>query len=283
MKKFTIPCINPTLDPGNLLDGASVWLNNVAHALREEGHEVNLCKLTDEYSGDWVIIQSEWVEIPNLQTYKDGGGKIIVLLGHFIDHVYPKIEKVKEFADVMVTTWKGELTEGFDAHYIPHAFGTNLQTEEREVKGDVVWAGNTYALRDEGPMSGVDMYRISGTQPIDVSKIYRGAKICPNLHGSFQMNQVSDEPSKIADKPGMMINERTFHISGCGGFQLCQEHPMLSEFFPEIATFKDDFEKKVAHYLRNPQLRDAMAKKNQEHVLKHHTYGNRVKKLLSLI
>lgn len=283
--KFTIPCINPLLQKEKLIDGASVWINNIAHALREEGHEINLCNLTDDYSGDYVIIQSEWVNIPNLQTYKNKGGKVICLLGHFIDHVYPAIEKVKEMADLMITAWKGELLEGFDAHYLPHAFGTNLLTEEREHKGDIVWAGNTYALRDEGPMSGVEMYRITGTQPIDVSKIYRGAKICPNIHGAFQMNEVSDEPSKIADKPGMMINERTFHISGCGGFQLCQEHPLLGDFFDEIATFKDnaDFKKKVAYFMKRPQEREALAKKNQDHVLKHHTYNHRVKELLTLI
>ena len=281
--KFTIPVINPTLNRDKLIDGASVWLNNIAHALRQEGHEVILCNLTDNYSGDYVIIQSEWISLPNVQTYKNEGGKVICLLGHFIDHVYPAIDKVKEMSDLMVTAWKGELLEGFDTHYIPHAFGKNLLTDESDDRGDIVWAGNTYALRDEGPMSGVDMYRIEGTQPRDVSKIYRGAKICPNLHGSFQYGKVSQEPSKIADKPGMMINERTFHISGCGGFQLCQEHPLLSEFFPEIATFKDDFKQKVTYYLRNPQEREALAKKNQEHVLNNHTYGNRVKKLLSLI
>lgn len=283
--KFCVPCINPTLDKNKIIDGGSVWLNNIILALRSEGHEANLVNLTDNYSGDYVIIQSEWITMPNVQTFKDGGGKVICLLGHFISHVYPEIEKVKEMSDLMVTTWTGECTEGFDAKFLPHAYSEEIDILGEVYRGSIVWAGNSYPLRNEGWFDGLQVSQIKDTPPQELSSIYRGANVCLSLHGDFQKGIVSNEPSKIADKPGTMINERFWQLLGCGACIVTDWTPQMSLFFEKdeliVGEDKENYQDKVKYYESRKQEGLNKLATAREKVRRNHTYRNRVRQLLS--
>ena len=138
--KFILPATDYNYEEGKrsgVINGGTVWLDNIAHALRAEGHEAELVKLTDNYNGDWVIIQSEWWGMPNVMDFKRRGGKVCALLGHFIKHVYPDPYQVKSEADLLVTMWTGECAEPFNAKFMAHGYSKDMDNGETTNHGIV--------------------------------------------------------------------------------------------------------------------------------------------------
>lgn len=265
------------------INGGTVWLDNIAAALKNAGHDAELVPLTANYEGEWIIIQSEWWGMPNVMNYKARGGKICALLGHFIKHVYPDPWEVKNGANQLVTMWTGECAEPFDAHFMAHGYSDLIDEGKTEYRGDIIWAGNNYQLRDEGWLSGIDVTRIQGTHPKDLFSIYRG-QVCPNIHGDFQKGIVSNEPSRIADKPGQMINERFWNVLGCGGILITDWIPQMEQFFDRndliVADTKEEFQKLVNYYKDHKQEGLNKLAKARELVRSQHTYKERVRDLL---
>ena len=287
--KFKLPVCDHDYSEGKrtcIINGGTVWLDNIARALRWHGHEAELIALTGEWGdSDYVIVQSEWLGMPNAWNCKAKGTRIITLLGHFISHVYPKMETVRNLSNYLVTMWEGELLEGFDTFFMPHAYSDLMDDQVSSIrKGDIVWAGNQYQLRDEGWLNGLDITPIKGTEPQELFAIYRGANVCPNIHGDFQKNIVSYQPSKIADKPGMMINERFWNVLGCGGTLVTDYIPQMDRFFEEgellIGKTKEEFQALVEEYSHDRSKGCERLEKAREKVRKHHTYRHRVRDLL---
>jgi len=84
------------------------------------------------------------------------------------------------------------------------------------------------------------------------------------------------------------INYRTFETLGCRTFLLTNETPGLGELFrigTDLVTYRDekDLLEKIAHYLRHPDEREAIARRGHEHARRHHTYTVRMETLLDLI
>ena len=265
-------------------------MNNIACALRACGHEAELINLTDDYQGcDWLIIQSEWADMddnakmPNYRDFKRGGGKSIVLLGHFIKHVYPDPKNVQ--ADVLVTVWSGECVSDFpEAKFFPHGYSEENDLEGVTNLGDVVWAGNSYPLRKEDWFSGLEITRISGILPRNLPAIYRGANVAVSLHGDFQKNIVSNEPSRIADKPGTMINERFWQLLGCGALMVTDWTPQMERFFSKddliVGETKEEFQELVKYYSVHREEGLNKLAKARELVRENHSYRHRCERLL---
>lgn len=271
---IAIACYNYTLDKGKILDGGSIWLNNIRKALELEGHKVKFVGLDTKIKADVLIIQSEWVGTEVYTTFK---GRKIVLLGHFIKAAYPD---PKEIQAELFTTWKGELLEGFKTTFFPHAC-PNVESEQID-KGTVVWCGNTYALRDEGWLNGIDVSRLSNISTSELTGAYRGS-VCPNIYGKFQLGEISNEPSRIADKSGYMINERFWHVIGAGGILIDMYNPQVFEFFNEdeiiFAKTKEEFQAKITYYRDHLEEGIEFYQRARDKVLKEHTYLNRIKLL----
>ena len=125
------------------------------------------------------------------------------------------------------------------------------------------------------------------THPQELFGIYRGAKICPNIHGDFQKNIVSDAPSKIANTPGTMINERFWNVLGCGGLLITDWTPQMEMFFKRdeliVADNKDEFQHLIDYYKEHKQEGLDKLAGAREKVLNHHTCRRRVKQLLEWI
>jgi hypothetical protein len=283
--RFKLPACDPQYLQANNIpfyNGGTVWLHNIAHALRYLGHEAEVISLGEDYNDcDYVIIQSEWTAMPQYQTCRT---KKIVLLGHFIKHVYPDPRHMN--ADYLITTWKGECTDGFNAHFIPHAYSNLIDDGGSKYAGDIVWAGNPYPLREEGWFNGIDVTRITG-HPTELLMNYRSAKVCLGLHGDFQKNIVSKEESKIADKPGEMINERFWNVIGAGGLLVSDFVPQMLEFFDEseliIGKTKEEYQEKVRYYQEHKDEGIELLQKARDKILAEHTYINRVNKLIELL
>lgn len=271
---IAIACYNYKLDKEKIIDGGSIWLNNIRTALELVGHKVKFVGLDKPTEAAVLIIQSEWVGTEVYMTFK---GRKIVLLGHFIKAAYPDPKAIEA---ELFTTWKGELVEDFKTTFFPHAC-PNVESEKID-KGKVVWCGNTYALRDEGWLNGIDVSRLSNISTSELTGAYRGS-VCPNIHGDFQLGAVSTEPSRIADKAGYMINERFWHVIGAGGILIQQYNPQVLEFFKEdeiiMCKTKEEFQAKINYYRDHIEEGLKFYKRARDKVLKEHTYLNRIKLL----
>jgi spore maturation protein CgeB len=139
-------------------------------------------------------------------------------------------------------------------------------------------------LRDENWLDAINPTKIQGLTPDELGKIYRGAQICPNIHGKFQQGEVSREPSTLADVPGFACNERLFQITGSGGFQIADNNPQIKEFFEDdelvTATDAEDFKTKIQFFLDNPQEKESYIENGKLKVLTEHTYHHRCADLI---
>jgi len=127
----------------------------------------------------------------------------------------------------------------------------------------------------------------------DENKLYSSAKICLNIH---------ERAEHI--KSHVVLNERTFKIPACGGFEICDFVPPLRRYFAEdemvmagqqlkpgevfgMDDLRGDWVKdwfdKIDYYLKHDDERKAIQKRGAERALRDHTYIQRVKKLLSLL
>ena len=116
--------------------------------------------------------------------------------------------------------------------------------------------------------------------PGEENQLYSSAKISVNIH---------ERGEHI--KTHVILNERTFKIPACGGFEICDFVPPLKNYFTEQEMvmaddkkggwIKDWFEK-IDYYLKHDAEREEIRKKGTARALKDHTYLNRVGRIVSL-
>lgn len=134
-------------------------------------------------------------------------------------------------------------------------------------------------LRTINFKSGVDIlnkYRI--LIPADEeNQLYSSAKICLNFH----------EREADGSQPHYILNQRTFKIPACGGFQICDEIPAIRRYFnkDELVTAaydpKDWFDK-ISYFMSHDTERKQVQAKGAQRALKDHTYHNRVNQVIEL-
>lgn len=111
------------------------------------------------------------------------------------------------------------------------------------------------------------------TIPVEAERVlYSSAKICLNFH-----EQV----------PGhLIVNQRTFKIAACGGFQICDDAPVIRRYFGVdevlVAGEPQDWFEQVERYLNLPELRSAMMKRAAKRAHQDHTYVKRVERVMEL-
>jgi hypothetical protein len=119
--------------------------------------------------------------------------------------------------------------------------------------------------------------RIS-VRPEEEKLLYSSAKICLNYH--------EREPN--GSQPHYIVNQRTFKIPACGGFEICDNVPAIRKHFNEdemvLAGPRDakDWFDKIDYYLTHEHQRREIAARAAQRALKDHTYHNRVAYILSL-
>lgn len=110
------------------------------------------------------------------------------------------------------------------------------------------------------------------------NQLYSSARICLNFH--------EREPDD--SQPHLIVNQRTFKIPACGGFQICDYVSSISKYFAEdeivLADPNDpeDWFRKIDYYLTHEDARRKIQEKGTARALRDHTYHNRVEELLSL-
>ena len=216
------------------VNGGTAWLYNIADALRILGQEAEIKSVTQRLEADYVIVQSvSMISALFLDNFVGRGGKVLCLLEHFnYPHKdYLRYNMVRAMSKHFLTAWEGEVLEGIEATFFPHAYNDLIDDGKTERKGSIVFAGNSYNLRSEDYFDGLNVTRIYATLPKDMPAIYRGADVCLSLHGNFQKNIISKEKNRLSDKPGMMINERFWGILGAGGLMVTDWVPQMARWF----------------------------------------------------
>ncbi|HTE48675.1 MAG TPA: glycosyltransferase [Candidatus Paceibacterota bacterium] len=116
------------------------------------------------------------------------------------------------------------------------------------------------------------------TVPTDEEReLYSSAKISLNFH----------EREPDGSQPHYILNQRTFKIPACGGFEICDDVPALRRYFKEdelvMATMDpQDWFSKIEYYITHEEERNKIKNKGINRALKDHTYNNRVAQVLKL-
>jgi spore maturation protein CgeB len=116
------------------------------------------------------------------------------------------------------------------------------------------------------------------TVPLDEENaLYSSAKICLNFH----------EREPDGSQPHYILNQRTFKIPACGGFELCDKVPALRNYFTEDEMVMVDIEpskwlETIEYYLTHEEERKAIQKKATGRALRDHMYHNRVEQVIAL-
>jgi len=108
------------------------------------------------------------------------------------------------------------------------------------------------------------------------NQLYSSAKICLNFHERKKDGATLN-----------VVNQRTFKIPACGGFEICDYVPALRKYFNEdevvIASLSpQDWFNKINYYLNHEKERKAIQEKGTTRALENHTYHNRIKQILEL-
>lgn len=146
------------------------------------------------------------------------------------------------------------------------------------VKDNILRAG-TKLLRKVRFKAGVDFLNNRRILiPADEENLlYSSAKICLNFH----------EREEDGSQPHYILNQRTFKIPACGGFQICDHVPAIRKYFAEdevVTAVYDprDWFEKIEYFLEHEEERRRIQRKGTKRALKDHTYHNRVERILSL-
>lgn len=134
-----------------------------------------------------------------------------------------------------------------------------------------LWTPDAGALSPRSPLRACHRGEVYGRDMYDV---IRRSEISLNNH--------------IGVARGSATNMRLFEATGAGGFLLTDNLADLPELFEpgvHVATYDsiEDCLAKIETYMREPGLREVIAKAGQLHTLRHHTYAQCTAQLLDFI
>lgn len=274
--KFSLLVWDKTIKDSN---GASIVLLHHVHTLRELGHEANLFNLDEDIpESDYIIVQSEFFK--HIRQNQLDINKLIIWLGHFNPSTKYQMPKLSEMRALQFfTQWKGECVEEAERnlhqkiHYLPHGI-CSCNTEGKHIQSpQTVFIGANYKERDQDWLEGVTRIQCHHEQ---AKNYYKSARVSPNLHGAFQLNQKTE----YMQTPGRMVNDRVFNIIASGGFCI-SDNPMTREFYDAdevpVAKTKGEYQMLINHFLNNPEKRLSYMEKARK---KEHTYKKYYKEFL---
>jgi len=123
----------------------------------------------------------------------------------------------------------------------------------------------------------VDRHRIT-IPPDEENLLYSSAKISLNFH----------EREPDGSQPHYIVNQRTFKIPACGGFQICDYVPAIRKYFADdevvLASLDArDWHDKIEYYLAHDDERRHIQAKGTKRALLEHLSTSRVRQVLSLL
>lgn len=111
----------------------------------------------------------------------------------------------------------------------------------------------------------------------DERDMYASAKICLNFH----------EREPDGTQPHYIVNQRTFKVPACGGFQIVDEVPAIESYFKKneeivmLPLDKKDWMEAIKYYIKQDTLRKKIARQGHKRSRSDHLASNRVDKLIN--
>jgi spore maturation protein CgeB len=194
-----------------------------------------------------------------------------------------------------------------EVRYLPMAADPSVhrpleltQAEREEYGSEVSFVGAGYANRRQifPRLLGHDWkFKLWGNEwngATDLTSVLQrnGARIdtdtCQKVFNASAVNiNLHSWAGTGLDPEGDFVNPRTFELAACGAFQLTDRRSLMPDLFTEseVATVSspDELPGEIARWLREPGQRVAMAAEARRRVLAEHTYGHRMRHLLSQI
>lgn len=289
MAKFYCYCQNKTLQDRN---GGSLVLYHIGHALEQLGHEFGgMLNIEDAppRDADYLMFQSEWFRSLRYHRHETKA-KWICWVGHFLPGVRYDMPLLSEIdADYYFTQYEGKAfdyakeifeRQGKTLYYLPHAGCEKCNTEGIKIDcPEVIFIGNSFPERSEEWLqyAGVP---VTGVPFEDCKNYYKSAIVCPNCHGGFQRNEISE----FNEVPGYMINERIFQVILSGGFAISDNNPIVKKFFTgdevPYAETKEEFKKLIDYFRTHQDERLPYMVRARKRIMREHLYTHRMAKFL---
>ena len=132
-----------------------------------------------------------------------------------------------------------------------------------------IYAPNPEALQDE---PGLLNHYVGNAWGLEMYKIYGRSKITLNRHGAIASN--------------FAANMRLFEATGMGACLMTESRPNLSDLFDpstEVVSYDDleDLQSKLEIVLESESTRQGVAEAGQRRCLQQHSYGVRIKEILT--
>ncbi len=153
-------------------------------------------------------------------------------------------------------------------------FGPGWSLQDTLLRG---WSKVCKLARAYPVARAIDRIRIS-IPPDAERQLYSSAKISLNFH----------EREDDGSQPHYIVNQRTFKIPACGGFQICDDVPAIRKYFGEDEVVlarldRPEWLEKVEYFLSHESERKGMQRRGTARALREHMSTNRVDTLLALL
>jgi len=237
----------------------------------EESHQELIRLIREDMLADIYVSELE------LPQFKNWTGKEVYLLQWAASREYhfPVPKNPKYDCDIVFIGAKlAKKSRFFDQRLLPltrkyrvKIFGTGWDWTDRYIL--------RLLSRAERRLTGTGLFadwRINRQVPYtQENQAYASAKISLNFH--------EEQPGGLR-----LLNGRTFKIPACGGFELCDNVPLVRKYFAEdeviMAESDADFFRKVDYYLTHEVERRHIQEKGTARAEKDHMYEARVHQVL---
>jgi spore maturation protein CgeB len=152
--------------------------------------------------------------------------------------------------------------------------------------------GPGWSLGDQALRAGSRLCRLAGAfriaRTIDRARIAVPPDAERVLYSSAAVSLNFHEREDDGSQPHYIVNQRTFKIPACGGFQICDEVPAIRKYFGEDELVMapldpGEWMARIDHFLGHQDEREAIRARGAQRALREHLSTNRVKTVLALV
>jgi len=152
--------------------------------------------------------------------------------------------------------------------------------------------GPGWSIRDQALRAGARACRMGGAFPIaraiDRARITVPPEAERALYSSATVALNFHEREDDGSQPHYIVNQRTFKIPACGGFQICDEVPAIRKYFADdevvlVPLDPAEWMARIEYFLSHEREREAISTRGAERARREHLSTHRVKSVLALL
>jgi hypothetical protein len=279
----------------NILDIASSELLQILSAMRGEGTKVAiwvhwpLVPSIDPRRGE-ALKQADVADLyfgerepEQMESFERETGKEYHVIPHAADHRQHAFTPMPKYqfdivylgANLPAKRWfVNTLLPTLRRKYRVGVFGPGWTLSDRVLRSG---SAALRSLHLDALAAPIDRGRIT-IPPEEEAALYSSAAISLNFH----------EREIDGSQPHYIVNQRTFKIPACGGFELCDYVPAIRKYFGEdelvmLPLNLEQWLHAIEYFLANPAERERIRTKAMKRAQRDHTYKGRIAVLFRLL